>query len=387
MISATRLTGGSVVLPNGSIERLDVLLDGGRITALVAPGTPVEVADESIDATDTIIAPGLIDVQINGGWGCDFTTDASSIATVAAHLPSTGVTAFCPTVVTSTDDRRRAALEALAALETPEGSATALGLHFEGPIISAARPGAHNRKRIGFPSADQLATWTRRNGVAMVTLAPELAGALELIARLTADGVVVSAGHTDCTAAEFASGRAAGVTMVTHLFNAMAPFSHRRPGPIGATLADGGVSAGLICDGIHVDPLAVRMAWRALGPERTILVTDAVGALGMNSGTMTLGEFTVTVSERGVRTSDDVLAGSNLSLDQAIRNLVEFTGCSPAEAIGAATSNPADLLGLTDRGRIAIGARADLVIFDKALQVEHTIIGGRTAWRRVPSGR
>lgn len=387
MICATRLTGGSVVLPDGTIERLDVLIDGGRVTGLVAADTPVEVVHETIDVTGEIVAPGLIDVQINGGWGCDFTSDASTIATVAAHLPSTGVTAFCPTVVTSTNERRQAAIDAMAGLDTPEGSATALGLHFEGPIISPVRPGAHNPKRIGFPPADQLATWTRRNGVTIVTLAPELPGALELIAELAARGVVVSAGHTDCTATEFAAGRTAGITMVTHLFNAMAPFSHRRPGPIGAALADGGVSAGIICDGIHVDPVAVAMAWRALGPQRTILVTDAVGALGMEAGTMTLGEFTVTVSDRGVRTSDDVLAGSNLSLDQAIRNLVEFTGCSTGEAIGTATRNPAALLGLTDRGRITIGARADLVVFDQTLQVERTLVAGSTAWQSDHSGR
>ena len=214
----------------------------------------------------------------------------------------------------------------------------------------------------------------------MVTLAPELPGALQLIERLATDGVTVSAGHTDCTTGEFANGRAAGVTMVTHLFNAMTPFSHRQPGPIGATLADAGVFAGIICDGIHADPVAVAMAWRALGPDRTILVTDAVAALGMPAGTLTLGEFTVTVSDRGVRTADDVLAGSNLSLDQAIRNLVEFTGCSPAEAIGAATKNPAELLGLTDRGRIEVGAIADLVVLDLDLHPVRTLLAGRQAW-------
>jgi N-acetylglucosamine-6-phosphate deacetylase len=382
VICATRLTGGSVVLPDGTIEALDVLIDGGRIAGLVTARTPVEVVHESIDVSGRIVAPGLIDVQINGGWGCDFTSDASTIASVAAHLPSTGVTAFCPTVVTSTNERRLAAIEAMSSLHTSDGSATALGLHFEGPAISPVRPGAHNPKRIGMPPGEQTALWSRSNHVSMVTLAPELPGALDLIARLRADGVVVSAGHTDCSSGEFADGRTAGVTMVTHLFNAMGPFSHRDPGPIGAALADDSVRAGIICDGIHVDRVAVAMAWRALGPERMILVTDAVAALGMPAGTLTLGDFTVTVSDRGVRTADDVLAGSNLSLDQAIRNLVEFTGCSPGEAIRAATANPADLLGLPDRGRIAVGARADLVVLDKNLQVEQTIIACNQAWPR-----
>ena len=203
----------------------------------------------------------------------------------------------------------------------------------------------------------------------------------ELIARLVAAGVVVSVGHTACSASEFAVARAAGATMVTHLFNAMVPFSHRQPGPIGAALADGGVYAGLICDGIHADPVAVQMAWRALGPDHTILVTDAVAALGLGAGTVRLGRHTLTISDRGVRNTAGVLAGSNLSLDQAVRNLVKFSGCSPAQAIRAASANPAALLGLEDRGRIEVGAVADLVVFSQDLKVERTIIGGHTAWK------
>jgi N-acetylglucosamine-6-phosphate deacetylase len=291
------------------------------------------------------------------------------------------VTAFVPTIVTSAPLQRESALAALAALEPHQDSATALGLHFEGPLISPARPGAHDLDHIGFPPIAEFDSWTRARGLAIVTLAPELAGVTELIARLVAAGVVVSAGHTACSAPEFGVARAAGVTMVTHLFNAMAPFSHRDPGPIGAALADGDVYAGLICDGIHADPVAVRMAWRALGPDHTILVTDAVAALGLGAGTVRLGRHTLAISDRGVRNTAGVLAGSNLSLDRAVRNLVQFSGCSPAQAIRAASANPAALLGLEDRGRIEVGAIADLVVFSQDLEVERTIIGGHTAWK------
>ena len=384
MTLATRLAGGSVVTAEGTLEPLDVTIADGRIIGLAPRGSPDAASEgtaDTIDVAGKIIAPGLIDVQINGGWGHDFTGDPSTIGAVAAHLPSTGVTAFVPTIVSSPQDRRTAALAAIAVLPDDRTAATALGLHFEGPIISPERPGAHDPRHICVPSEAELDTWTRQNGVAVVTLAPEVPGAVELTRQLTEAGIVVSIGHTVCTAAEFSEARDAGASMVTHLFNAMSAFSHRSPGPIGATIADSGVCAGIICDGIHVDPVAVRMAWRALGADHTILVTDAVAALGLDDATVQLGGITVTVSERGVRTADDVLAGSNLALDQAIRNLVAFTGCTPGEAIRSATATPAEVLGLTDRGRIEVGVRADIAVFDQDLQVERTLIEGHTVWK------
>lgn len=377
----TELTGGSVVTDAGTLVPFDVVIRGGRITELRSPDRRRSPGADSLDVTGKIVAPGLVDVQINGGWGHDFTGDPTTIGDVARWLPSTGVTAFVPTIVTSSATRRTAALEALARLEQSDDRASALGIHFEGPIISPECQGAHDPERIGFPPPAELDRWNRERGLAIVTIAPEVPGAIELIAELVARGVVVSIGHTACSVAEFAEARTAGASMVTHLFNAMAPFTHRRPGPIGAALADDDVYAGIICDGIHADPVAVRLAWKALGPDHLILVSDAVAALGLGFGTVRLGDFEVTISERGVRTGGDVLAGSNLPLDQAVRNLVEFTGCSPARAIRAASANPADLLGLDDRGRIGVGAIADLVVFDQDLHVERTIIEGHTAWK------
>jgi len=214
----------------------------------------------------------------------------------------------------------------------------------------------------------------------MVTLAPESEDARDLIPTLVAAGVVVSAGHSQCSPAEFAAARRAGVGMVTHLFNAMDPFSHREPGLVGSVLG-GDVFAGLICDGIHVDPLAVMVAWRALGPARMVLVTDAMAALGLDVSDTRLGEVAVFIDATGVRTADGVLAGSNLALDAAVRNLVAFTGCSPAEAIMTVTRNPACVLGVEDRGQIAVGARADIVVLDESLHVVRTLIGGEVAWK------
>lgn len=382
-MTVTRLVGGRVVLPDATVADLDVVLSGDTISALVPRAADHARRHEAdvIDVTGRLVAPGFVDIQVNGGWGHDFTADPAGIATVAQHLPSTGVTAFVPTIVTSPPECRGAAIDELARLSTAPAHARPLGLHFEGPIIAPGRRGAHDPRFIGMPPTSDVDRWSADEGVAMVTLAPEVDGACELIGRLVDRGVTVAIGHTACTVEQFVAARDAGATVVTHLFNAMAAFDHRNPGPIGATLADDEVLAGLICDGLHVAPTAVRMAWRALGPRRIVLVSDAVAALGVDDTVTRLGSLAVTVGADGVRTGDGVLAGSNLRLDDAVRNLIAFTGCSPAEAICAASVVPATAIGRTDLGRIAPGARADLVVLDDDLHLERTVIGGVTAWK------
>ena len=387
-MTIVHVLGGRALLPDGSVVGADLELVDGRIARIAtrtAHGdtTIVDDPDEVVDATGTLVAPGLVDIQINGGWGHDFTADPGSIDAVAAELPATGVAAFLPTIVTSPIEQRAAAIAALRAYEHRPGDAEPVGLHFEGPAISPHRRGAHDPDHIAMPRDDEVDGWAA-GGVRLVTIAPEVDGAAALIARLTDLGVTVSIGHTACTAEQFVAARSAGASLVTHLFNAMAPFGHREPGPIGATLADATVRAGLICDGIHVDPVAVRMAWRSLGPERFVLVTDAMAALGVTTAATTAGRLAsldVTIGPDGVRLADGTLAGSDLRLDAAVRNLVHMSGCDPVDAIRAATTTPADAVGLADRGRIAIGTRADLVLFDDELHVERTIIEGATAWK------
>jgi N-acetylglucosamine-6-phosphate deacetylase len=375
-----RRVGGQVVTQHGTAETLDVTVADGTIIAVES--RPARDADHVVDVSGMYVAPGFIDLQLNGGWGHDFTSDPHSIGDVARQLPSTGVTAFLPTIVTAPATARWAALDSITAVPVDSGepAATPLGLHFEGPAISPKRPGAHDPRWIGMPGKDEIDAWTHARGVAMVTLAPECDGAFDLITSLVAAGVAVSAGHSECSPAVFAAARRAGVGMVTHLFNAMAPFSHRDPGLVGSVLG-GDTFAGLICDGIHVDALAVKVAWRALGSQWTVLVTDAIAALGLDTAQTRLGDVVVSIDETGVRTADGVLAGSNLTLDRAVRNLVEYTGCSPAEAISTVTRNPASVLGIEDRGRIVVGARADIVVLDPSLHVMQTFVGGALAWR------
>jgi len=421
----TTFAGGDVVV-DGTLRRGDVVVADGRIVEIVesgsAPGPrpsggghdaePASV----VDCSGSVIAPGFIDLQCNGAVGLDITSDPSCIPDVARSLPRFGVTAFLPTVVTSPAATRQRAIDTMQAEPPAPDGAAALGLHVEGPLIAPTRLGAHPAHlvvdadalglhvegpliaptRLGahpahlVVDADALAAeidrWVESDVVRLVTLAPELPGALAVIGRLRAGGIVVSAGHTEMTPDDLAAARAAGVSWVTHLFNAMAPFGHRSPGSVGAVLADDAVVGGLICDGIHVDPVAVRAAWRALGAGRVTLVSDASPALGAPFGRFDLGGFEVIHDETGVRTRDGVLAGSALPLDRAVRNLVEYTGCSLVEAIEAATSVPADLLGLTDRGRVAAGCRADLALLDPSGELRATIVGGRCVHGDLPSG-
>jgi N-acetylglucosamine-6-phosphate deacetylase len=285
-------------------------------------------------------------------------------------------------VVTAPPDARTRALAALRSGPPPDAVvASPLGLHLEGPFLAPERRGAHDLRYIVAPSRDLIdgEGWSR-DAVALVTLAPELPGALGLVRRLVDRGVVVAAGHSSATAAQAASAVDAGVSYVTHLFNAMAPLHHREPGLAGVALTDERVRAGLIADGLHVDPRVVALAARSLG-DRLNLVTDAVAALGAPPGRVRLGRVTAATSagDGAVRLPDGTLAGSVLSLDRAVRNLVAFAGAPLAEAVRAVTSTPAAVLGLADRGVVAPGAVGDLVLLSDAGEVAATVIGGRIA--------
>jgi N-acetylglucosamine-6-phosphate deacetylase len=389
--SIRRFQGGHVLI-DGRLIRADVVIEGDTISEVVTDPGDVEspaTRGHDVDCRDRVIAPGFIDLQCNGAGGVDITSEPHRILDVAAELPRFGVTSFLPTVVTSSATTRAAAIAALASLNGQsvhrlDGrlAATPLGLHFEGPMLSRDHLGAHVPHFAAEPASllDEIDTWAASDVVSLVTLAPELDRAIEVVERLVGAGMVVSAGHTAMTPPDFTAARAAGLSYVTHLYNAMAPFRHRSPGPIGAVLADESVTVGVICDGIHVDPTAVEMAWRSLGPTRLSLVSDASPALGAPFGRFRIGGFEVIHDETGVRTVDGVLAGSALPLDQAVRNLMAFTGCTLADALATVTSTPADLLGLADRGRLRAGTRADLTILDGVGNLCHTVIAGTTVW-------
>lgn len=276
----------------------------------------------------------MLDLQCNGAGGIDLTAEPARLWEVAALLPRWGVTAWCPTICSSPPDRVDRALAALRDRPSwaEEGRvAEPLGLHLEGPFLNPDHRGAHPAAALALPEDRG---WSREGGVALVTLAPELPGALELTRALVDRGVVVAAGHTGATLAQMDAAAGAGVRMVTHLFNGMAPFHHREPGVVGAALTDERLWVGVICDGVHVAPAAVAMAWRLLG-RRLVVVTDAVATLG--------------VTDAPLRTADGTLAGAGTGMADAVRNLQAFTGCPPSDATFAATTAPATALALPAR--------------------------------------
>ena len=371
MSNSLAILGGRVLTQEGLVES-NLAVEHG----LISEGVP-EKADLVIDVNGLLVAPGLIDIQINGGFGLDFTADPTSMWEVGRQLPATGVTSFLPTVITSPAHRYRAALRVLADGPPPEyRGAKVLGLHFEGPMLAQDRRGTHELAYLRAPALEIVDGWGRAEGVRLVTLAPELAGAHPVIQTLLDRGVVVAAGHSAATYDEACAALRAGVTHGTHLFNGMPPLAPRRPGLVGALLEDPEASVAIVADGIHLHPATVRLIRANKPAKRVVLITDAVAGMSAGPGEYTLGDLVITVDERSARNRAGGLAGSILTLDQAVRNFVAFTGCSPEEALAAASANPAQVIGESARGRIEAGKTADVIVLDDQLMVQATIVEG-----------
>lgn len=374
--------GAGLITPWGCIEQGALLVGDGKIRALGAAKTiPCPEDAEKIDASGLLLAPGLIDIQLNGGFGKDLTETPEALWDVAAQLPRFGVTSFLPTVITSpraTVDRALAVLQKGA----PNGwqGAVPLGYHLEGPMINPVKKGAHNPDHIRPCSMEVIDGWTTKHGVILVTLAPELPGALDLVQQLRARGVYVSAGHSLATYEQAILGFDFGVGFGTHLFNAQPPLDHRAPGLAGALLDDRRACMGLIADGIHVHPGLVRVIWRLMGCDRLILITDAMAAMGMPMGQYKLGDYDVFVDETSARLADGTLAGSVMTLDLAVRNVCAWTGCALEDALLCVTETPARSLGLHGRGWLEVGMNADLVLLTPAGHVVKTIVGGEIVY-------
>ena len=372
MTPATRIEDGVVLIEDDRISA------AGRRDEVSIPGDV-----ETIDGRGFVLAPGFIDLQINGAFGHDFTHDPGSIWEVARQLPRFGVTAFLPTIVSSPAGTIRDA-QAVLRDGPPEGfrGARPLGLHLEGPFINRSKKGAHNEAYIRPLDFDDIADWSPSSGVRLVTLAPEVTDAYWYVGTLAERGIVVGAGHSLASYEVARAGIDAGMSYATHLFNAMPPLHHREPGLAGAALVDERVTVGLIADGVHVHPSLVKAVWQVAGDNRLNLVTDAMAGMGMPPGAYRLGDFEVEVTDDTCRLDDGTLAGCILPLDACLRNLMAYTGCDPGDALRAVTSTPAGLLGMGGRkGLIAAGYDADLVLLDEDFQVVATIAGGQITYR------
>ena len=384
-MTAVSIVGGRCLTASG-LEALTLTFEGDTITML-SPAEPIPAAPREdpgdtavIDASGLVVSPGLVDLQINGGYGHDLQDDPGVVWDLGRKLPRSGVTSFLPTIISGPRSRTRSMLEALRARPTGYCGAEPLGAHFEGPMLNARHSGAHRHENLTGVSADVITGWHRSTGVTMVTIAPELANALDVIVELNRRGIVVAAGHSAATGDETLAAIAAGVSTVTHLFNAMAPLGHRSPNLVGVTLADTRLTATMIVDGVHVDPITVTATWNAKGSAGIALVTDAVAAMGQPPGAYRLSGTPTVFDGVSVRTADGVLAGSVLSMNQAAANLAEFTGCDRHEALVAATSTPAGIIGETRRGRLDPGSIADLVLLDDDYRIHATICGGRVSY-------
>lgn len=381
-MSSLLITADELFLPDRVVTHAAILVVDGLISEIGNADSLTGGPDtRRIDGPGLILSAGLLDIQINGGFGRDFTHEPGAIWEVGARLPAFGVTAFLPTVVTSPAPARDSMMTTLAA-GPPRGyrGAMPLGAHFEGPFLSPQASGAHDPAYLRVPSDPDpdITTWAPEAGVRMVTLAPELDGAIELIAELKSRGVTVSAGHSAANRDQAVAAFDAGATYATHLFNAMPQLGHREPGLSGAALADPRVTVGLIADGLHVHRDVIRIAAGAAGTSRVSLVTDATAALGMDPGRYRLGGRDVVLDNDSVRlAADGRLAGSALTADEALRRFVSMTGWAAADALATMTSTPARLLGLTDRGTLRVGGRADVALLTPELSVVATFVGGQ----------
>jgi N-acetylglucosamine-6-phosphate deacetylase len=356
--------GVEAALVDGRLVPGDVAVDGERVTA---------VGLEGANGRGIAVA-GFVDLQVNGFAGVDFLgANGDGYAAAGDALLEAGVTAYLPTFITSDEVDLVTALRAVPARTR---GPRILGVHLEGPFLSPLRLGTHGLAARRDPDSALLERLLEAGPVRMMTLAPELPGALELIDLLHERGVTVSLGHSDATAAEAHAAFDRGVRTVTHVFNAMRPLAHRDPGIVGAALVRPDVVVQAIVDGVHLDTDIVRLLWRLAG-GRLALVTDAIAGAGLGDGTYALGEIEIVVADDVVRREDGVLAGSALTMVEAVQNLVEVD-VPLEEALEAATSVPARILGDGRLGRITVGGPADVVVLDDSLEVVRTVVGGET---------
>jgi len=362
----TEIPDAALLLRDGVIEAI-----GPRAAMRLPAGA------QELSATDKTAVPGFVDVHIHGAGGHDVMEgDAKALGTVARTIAQHGTTSFVATTITASPEATCRSVEGISKyiagqLATEEARAEVLGIHFEGPFISPLRRGVHPAEWIKQPSAELLDKFllAAAGNARILTLAPEIFGAMPCIDAARKGGVVVALGHTDATYEQARAAIARGARHAVHVYNAMRPFSHRDTGVIGAVLTSPDITGELIADGVHVDEPAMRMLLQAKGARGVILVSDGTAATGMPDGTYTLGSLQVTVSGGVCRNAEGKLAGSTLTLDRALRNIAAL-GTPLADAVCMLTLNPASLLGIEfKKGVLRVGADADVVLLDDALHV------------------
>lgn len=382
----TAITGGTAALPDREVPDALVLIEGETL-AFAGPAREAEIPHgaEQIDASGKYVLPGLIDTHVHGTHGDDvMLSGAEGIRRISARFPQYGTTAWLPSTISARHGELLEAIRWCVEAQQAQGDgAEIVGLHVEGPYINLKRKGAQPAEGIRDPDLGEVEELLQaaEGQMRVMTLAPELPGALDLIRLLVGRGVIASIGHTDATYEEALAGIKAGATHATHLFNAMRPLHHRDPGVIAACLNEPEVLAEVIPDGVHLDPRIVRLALRTKGPDRAALITDAFSATGLPEGEHTLGPHRVIVKGPLCTLEDGTIAGSILTMERAVRNAMEFAQVSLVDAVRMATLIPARVAGCAERkGSLERGKDADVILLDRAFRCHATWVRGRRVW-------
>lgn len=379
------LSGGKILVDKQWSQDFAIVIEAGRIKAIIPEAMIAHhLPARRHDFPDHTIVPGFIDVHVHGTHGIDV-MDASleHLFKMCQHLAEEGVTGFLATTMTASQDVLEKALATIATARKQEGGAGILGIHLEGPFLAPSRRGAQGTA-VMLPDVELVKHWQSlaQGAIKIITLAPELPGALEFIHNIRALGIAPSIGHTAASYAETNAAIDAGCLQATHLFNAMGPLLHRAPGAVGAILLSELVTAEIIVDGLHLHPAIVSLILKLMHADRLMLITDAMRAKCHGDGVYDLGGNEVTVRNGKATLADGTLAGSTLRMIDAIKNMQGFTDCSLEDALAMATYNPARILGLEgQKGSFAIGADADIVVLDAALNVKMTLRAGKEIFR------
>jgi len=384
------IINGTIITPFHLVSGEAIIVEKGRIREIVNKeelSTATLTGAEVIEGKDKFIVPGYIDIHVHGGGGSDVMDgDYEAINQIAITHSRFGTTAFLPTTMTMSKNKIICSLRSICeAVKKRTAGAEILGIHMEGPYINPEKKGAQKEDDIKKISIEEFLEFNQASGnlIRLVTIAPEMPGAIGLIKYLYKQGIIASAGHTNATYVQIQAGIQAGLSHVTHTFNAMRGLHHREPGVVGAALTSPELTVEVIADGIHIHPIVLKILTKIKESEKVVLITDAMRAAGLKEGTYDLGGQEVIVTKGQARLKDETLAGSVLTMDKAVKNMVNKIGIQLPKAIQMASFNPARSIGIDDKkGSLEPGKDADIVILNKNLEAELTMVAGKVVYRR-----